>query len=69
MCYTHRHDFGLDKLDDEYFTSGVTYKERMLIRDKMSQLYDNDVSKVIHVLIDTIESSGIDYHENISKLL
>lgn len=47
MCYTWRHDFGLDK--DEHdgpgglISCGLTQRERELLVKEMTQLFDNDI--------------------------
>lgn len=51
MCYTWRHDFGLDRNPDSVFpTSGVTPQERDALRRDMSQLYDHHVHPIVHEL-------------------
>lgn len=44
MCYTYRHDYGLDKAPGLMFTAGVTQQEREHIYRMMSQLFDNDIA-------------------------
>lgn len=46
MCYTYRHDFGLDRTDigNGFVTSGTTEDERRLIRAVMAQIFDNDIA-------------------------
>ena len=39
MCYTFRHDYGLDK--SEY--SGMTKEEREQLYKTMAQIFDNDI--------------------------
>ena len=44
MCYTYRHDYGLDKHpDDAAFVSGVTGSQRKVIWNDMAQIFDNDI--------------------------
>lgn len=46
MCYTMRHDFGLDR-DDKLpvlLSSGLTEKERSSLWNNMAQLFDNDIA-------------------------
>ena len=44
MCYTCRHDYGLDKHpDDAAFVSGVTGSERKMLWNQMAQIFDNDI--------------------------
>ncbi len=46
MCYTYRHDFGLDRTDpgNGFITSGMTDDERRLLRAVMAQIFDNDIA-------------------------
>jgi hypothetical protein len=45
MCYTYRHDYGLDKVaDSECLSSGTTEQEREWIWAVMAQIFDNDIS-------------------------
>ena len=48
MCFTFRHDFGLDKLDGEGFahslSSGMTTVERQHLWNTMAQIFDNDIA-------------------------
>lgn len=41
MCMTWRHDFGLDRKDDEIGSCGMTGAERDALRRQMGQLYDH----------------------------
>ena len=44
MCYTYRHDYGLNKHpDDAPFVSGVTGSQRKAIWNQMAQIFDNDI--------------------------
>lgn len=44
MCYTYRHDFGLDRTEnDSFITSGMTDIERRWLRATMAQIFDNDI--------------------------
>jgi hypothetical protein len=45
MCYTWRHDFGLDK--DQYGLSGMTPIEREHLWNSMAQIFDNDISSLL----------------------
>lgn len=48
MCYTWRHDFGLDKdLDDDSGVAGMTAIERVLLWNAMAQIFDNDISPLL----------------------
>lgn len=48
MCYTYRHDFGLDKLEHDgpggLISCGVTKSEREYIYRLMAQIFDNDIA-------------------------
>lgn len=46
MCFTYRHDYGLHK-ETKGFSSGMTEEERMAIRSKMSQIFDNDIAPYV----------------------
>ena len=41
MCMTWRHDFGLDRKDDELGSCGMADAERDALRRQMGQLYDH----------------------------
>ena len=44
MCYTYRHDYGLDKHpDDASFVAGMTGSQRKALWNDMAQLFDNDI--------------------------
>ena len=43
MCYTWRHDFGLNKVE-ESLSSGMTDAERKFLWAQMAQLFDNDIA-------------------------
>jgi hypothetical protein len=46
MCYTMRHDYGLDRLVDSPFplSSGLTDQERQALWNQMAQIFDNDIA-------------------------
>lgn len=44
MCYTYRHDYGLDKPNEIQMTSGLTVSEREIIWNMMAQIFDNDIA-------------------------
>jgi hypothetical protein len=45
MCYTYRHDYGVDKSYEGYtFTSGMTSQERINLWNQMAQIFDNDIA-------------------------
>ena len=41
MCYTWRHDFGLDRQDDNPLSLGMTKDERSMLYLKMQQVFNN----------------------------
>jgi hypothetical protein len=48
MCYTYRHDYGLDKdPNDPSWLSGMTPDERKGLYDTMAQIYDNDIKPIM----------------------
>lgn len=70
MCYTVRHDFGLDKLDDDHITSGMTDAERKNLVSNMEQLYDHHISKFVDLaVLAAYPEEGISYLERFNKLL
>lgn len=45
MCFTYRHDYGLDKPEGAYaFEAGMTQKEREFLWNRMAQIFDNDIA-------------------------
>jgi hypothetical protein len=45
MCYTWRHDYGLNKPDDAPpWAAGLTKEERKFIHQQMTQIFDNDIA-------------------------
>ena len=52
MCYTFRHDFGLDKDIGNGFiaelSAGVTADERKFIWNQMAQIFDNDIQPLLN---------------------
>ena len=46
MCYTYRHDFGLNRTESDlgFISSGMTDDERRLLRAVMAQIFDNDIA-------------------------
>lgn len=47
MCYTYRHDYGLEiSEDDRMYTlmSGMTKSEREALYNTMAQVFDNDIA-------------------------
>ena len=58
MCYTWRHDFGLDK-DHDSLSSGMTAIERVLLWNAMAQIFDNDISPLLNEANDIQNGSRI----------
>ena len=48
MCYTMRHDYGLNKTIGTGFadiiSSGMTNEERQAMWNQMAQIFDNDIN-------------------------
>ncbi|MCW1937566.1 hypothetical protein OMD46_16710 [Pseudomonas sp. MDMC_285] len=44
MCMTWRHDFGLERKEDELGSCGMTETERDALRRQMGQLYDHHLA-------------------------
>jgi hypothetical protein len=45
MCYTYRHDYGLDKINDgNIISSGTTEEERRWLWAVMAQIFDNNIA-------------------------
>ena len=42
MCFTSRHDYGLDP-DDSSISSGMSHSERAALWNHMAQIFDNDI--------------------------
>lgn len=49
MCFTWRHDFGLDKdPNDDSIAAGMTAIERVILWNAMAQIFDNDISPLLN---------------------
>ena len=48
MCYTWRHDYGLNKMEHDcaggLVTAGLTDAERQMLWRQMAQIFDNDIA-------------------------
>lgn len=48
MCYTWRHDYGLDRREHDgpggLITAGLTNEERQRLWLQMAQIFDNDIA-------------------------
>jgi hypothetical protein len=50
MCYTYRHDYGLDKdPNGPPWVAGMTPKERKGLYNTMAQIFDNDIAPVMEL--------------------
>ena len=50
MCYTYRHDYGLDKdPNDPPWLSGMTPSEREGLYNTMAQIFDNSILPVMEL--------------------
>ena len=49
MCYTYRHDYGMNKRADDIglFGCGMTDYERNALYNQMAQIFDNDIAPVM----------------------
>lgn len=48
MCYTYRHDYGLDREDtDPTWVAGMTQPERQSLWNTMAQIFDNDIKPCV----------------------
>ncbi len=46
MCYTYRHDYGLNRTDSDngFISAGMTDDERRFLWSVMAQIFDNDIA-------------------------
>ena len=49
MCYTWRHDYGLDRRDSDLLAAGMTPEERMFLWQQMALIFDNDIAPYVKV--------------------
>ena len=47
MCYTFRHDYGLDKDTESIIGSGMTDDGRKYLWNSMAQIYDNVIAPLL----------------------
>lgn len=60
MCYTARHDYGLDKHpDDAPFVAGMTQREREFLYKEMAQLFDNNFAEIYNELAQLINGDAV----------
>lgn len=47
MCFTWRHDYGIERQEHEsgggLVTTGLTFQERQMLWKQMAQIFDNDI--------------------------
>ena len=54
MCYTYRHDYGLNRRDDDPpWVAGMTQKEREGLWRTMAQIFDNNIAPHMEIKNDT----------------
>ncbi len=63
MCYTWRHDYGLDKHPNDMFvgliTSGMTKEEREFLYNQMAQLYEHHIESIHKELTDLQQGNKV----------
>lgn len=63
MCYTMRHDYGLNSEFDDYgiagrHPSGMTTTERQALYRQKSQLYDHHIQPIVDELQRSVEENS-----------
>lgn len=62
MCYTWRHDYGLERQEHDgpggLITAGLTIAEREFLWKQMAQIFDNDIAP--NVIMKSFESHAHD---------
>lgn len=60
MCYTYRHDYGLDKdPSDPPWTAGMTPDERKGLYQTMSQIFENNIEPLLNQYKDLNEGNSV----------
>lgn len=60
MCYTYRHDYGLDRINTgNFISSGMTDDERRLLWAVMAQIFDNDLAPVLEDYRRLVEGEAV----------
>lgn len=50
MCYTYRHDYGLNRSDDDPpWVAGMTENERKGLWQTMAQIFDNNIAPYMEI--------------------
>lgn len=60
MCYTTRHDYGLEQTDDAGFAvspSGMNRQQQEALYRNMDQLYDHHINPLMRVLTEVLGST------------
>lgn len=47
MCYSARHDYGLDKIGDTVLSYGLTQSERIELWNSMAKIFDETIAPYI----------------------
>jgi hypothetical protein len=59
MCYTYRHDYGLEKVNEGFGISGMTDSERQGLRLTMSQIFDNVIAPILKDYSDLVNGDSV----------
>lgn len=60
MCYTYRHDYGLDKdPSDPPWTAGMTPDDRKGLYNTMKQIYENNIEPLLNQYADLQEGNSV----------
>ena len=60
MCYTYRHDYGLDKdPSDPPWTAGMTPDERKGLYQTMSQIFEHNIEPLLNQYNDLNEGNSV----------
>ena len=60
MCYTYRHDYGLDKdPNDPSWVAGMTFDERKGLYNTMKQIYENNIEPMVNQYKDLQEGNSV----------
>ncbi len=60
MCYTYRHDYGLDKTNSgDFISSGTTEDERRWLWSVMAQIFDNNIASELEDYRRLVEGEAV----------
>jgi hypothetical protein len=60
MCYTYRHDYGLNKdPNDPPWTAGMTEDDAKMLYKTMEQIYTNDIAPLVQEAKDLIDGNSV----------